>query len=181
MNVPLSRDRGCQHVNIPQPRSCPETFYQQLNNNQHIWYCSLHCKWQHVGWTRMGDFIRVIPHKRCFDHLQIQFLHSQTKQGRRSPCITLPGNTGLYLVHLARTWRTLGSRLSIHRLTGQYWQMQRFMANVWRPSETRNSTFYLILSEPFDFCEINVFIFLICQLAAGLMGRSSGHFLSAQF
>ena len=134
------------------------------------------------GWSRMGDFIRVIQHKRYFDHLQIQFLHSQTEQGRLSPCITLPGNTGVYLVHLARTWRTLGSRLSIHRLTGQYWQMQRFMANVWRLSETCNSTFYyLILSEPFDFCEINVFIFLICQLAAGLMGRSSGHFLSAQF
>ena len=37
MNVPLLRDRGCQHVNIPQPRSCPETFYQQHNdNNQNI-------------------------------------------------------------------------------------------------------------------------------------------------
>ena len=179
MNVPLLRDWGCQHVNIPQPRSCPETFYQQHNdNNQNI-----------VPFTASGSMWvkqngRLYPchsTQKVFWSYPLQFLHSQTEQGRRPPCITLPGNTGVYLVHLARTWRTLGSRLSIHRLTGQYWQMQRFMANVWRPSETGDSTFYLILSEPFDFGEINVFIFLICQLAAGLMGRSSDHFLSAQF
>ena len=129
MNVPLSRDWGCQHVNIP-------LVQRRFINNIIITTSRLSPSLQVAacGWGRMGDFIRVIQHKRCFGHLKIQFLHSQTERRmRRPPCITLPGNTGLYLVHLARTWRTLGSRLSIHRLTGQHWQMQRFMANVWRP------------------------------------------------
>ena len=129
------------------------------------------------GGGRMRDFIRVIQHKRCFGHLQIQFLHSQTERRRRPPCITLPS-----AVPCALGQNLADTRMSpVHSLISR--STLQICRDSWQMCDVRQraiSTFYLILSEPFDFCEINVFIFLICQLAGGLMGRSSGHFLSAQ-
>ena len=59
------------------------------------------------GRSRMGDFIRVIQHKRCFGHLQIQFLHSQTEQ--EDEAASLHNSPRCTLC----TWPDLGEHLSL--------------------------------------------------------------------